>query len=195
MHLHGVLWPNFWSRNEVEEFDGQEACYRDFSRTARANLLLKNKFMVSTDIMYHVATLCTFGICSPFLAAIIVFCFVAKLLIWVVMLGRYLSLRSHPQQSSYDVLDSHIKETSEVELSSLSFGRDSPEVTKVEKFTVDFAVVALSECCISLLKVFDVTLWPIIWTSAFFFATLTFDIAADELVSVIVHIIVYVEIM
>lgn len=52
----------------------------------------------------------------------------------------------------------------------------------------DYAVEALSESCISLLEVFDETLWLIIWCSCWFFALLTFDVAADDVVSVLLYV-------
>ena len=68
------------------------------------------------------------------------------------------------------------------ELEMTSFGSVKPTaVTDIAKG--DHAIVALGVCCISMLEVIDVTIWPIIWISSLFFASLTFDIAADETVS------------
>ena len=147
---------------------------------AHPTLLLKNKFMVSTDVLYHVAILCTFGICSPFLAAIITICLIMKLLTWVMLLGRFLSFRFsriHGQDDGY------AEKRSSIQMRSFSTMGGDNYRPKSEKIVIDNAIAALSEGCISIIEVFDVAIWPIIWSSCLFFATLTFDIAADEVVS------------
>ena len=175
IHLHGVLWPNHWLFDK--EADDFTENIPDFSRMANPDLLLKNKFMLSTDVLYHISILCTFGICSPFLAFIITVCLVMKLLTWIMVFGRFLSFRLKDRCSSEDadLLDTG------VQLREMSVSSSSS--IKSQKLVVDNAVAALSECCVNILGVFDVTIWPIIWSSCLFFAVLTFDIAADEVVS------------
>lgn len=164
IHLHGVLWPTHWLYTSDETDDAGESIEQEqFERTATPLILFKNKYMISSDILYHLATLCTFGICSPFLATIITVSLIIKLLTWIVVLGRFLNMRAIATTPTPSP--------------------EGDEVKRVQKFVVDEAVVALSHGCVCLLEVFDVTLWPIIWSSCWFFAVLTFDIAADEVVS------------
>jgi hypothetical protein len=93
-----------------------------------------------------------------------------------MVLGRFLYVRSKVQTINDSNSDNQMKG---VEMRSFSVCEEETRV----KVKLDDAVTALSEACISLLDVFDVTLWPIIWSSCLFFALLTFDIAADEVVS------------
>jgi hypothetical protein len=179
-----VLWPNYWLFDKDSDDFSENS--PDLSTMAHSNLLLKNKFMLSTDIFYHIAILCTFGICSPFLATMITICLIMKLLTWIMVLGRFLSFRLNNQGPDDDDDDRDSRGTGMMQMSSFSSqsqGQGLGRLSKPQKLVIDNAVAALSEGCVSILKVFDVTIWPIIWSSCLFFATLTFDIAADEVVS------------
>lgn len=174
-NVHGVLWPNFWLYNSDDSLI-VTATGKRAANVALPERIMKVKFLMSQDILYHIANLLTFGVCSPFLATIITICLIMKLLTWVMVLGRFLYVRSKVQTINDSNSDNQMKG---VEMRSFSVCEEETRV----KVKLDDAVTALSEACISLLDVFDVTLWPIIWSSCLFFALLTFDIAADEVVS------------
>ena len=200
--MHGVLWPQHWLYDSAtNDIDDKAIVYKaDGKRKIPSNIalperIMKVKFIMSQDILYHVANLCTFGICSPFLATIITICLIMKLFTWIMILGRFLSFRrTHAPGSTAD--ETVEKSESGVQMQTMSSfaktdnsnsksGTNSCDSETVpEKVVRDNAVVALSESCVSFLAVFDNTLWPIIWSSCLFFATLAFDIAADEVVSV-----------
>lgn len=174
-NVHGVLWPNFWLYNSGDNPE-LSARGKPAVNVALPERILKVKFLISQDILYHVANLCTFGLCSPFLATIIIVCLVMKLLTWVMVFGRFLYVRS-----SANVRSRNCAGGDGVEMKSFSEDRKN---NHFDKFVVDDAVAALSEACIGLLGVFDMTIWPIVWFSCLFFAVLTFDIAADEVVRI-----------
>ena len=176
-HLNGVLWPTYWLYDKSDE-SAAVAFGKIPPNVPLPDRIIKIKFIMSQDVLFHVANICTFGICSPFLATIITVCLIMKLFIWVVVLGRFLSFRSNPQGNEEDS-----RPSDRVVSIQLHTRKSSIVTIEPPPVIVDDAVVALGDSCVDFLEVFDVTLWPILRVSSLFFAILVFDIAGDELVS------------
>jgi hypothetical protein len=98
----GLMWPEYWIANDnhqkrlqVEDMKlGLNEMQSLVLRTALPYEIIDVEPIIGQDCLHHISILFTFGICSPFLATLISTCVIIKLHIWVVVIGRYMSLRS-----------------------------------------------------------------------------------------------------
>ena len=114
--------------------------------------MLKANRIISSDILNNLLVFCTFGICSPFLAAIMLVSVSLKHHMWVMLLGRFV----------------HTRVTA---ASGAGAGAGAGG---------DHALVALGAACVPLLQIVARCVWPVMGGSSVFFAVLCWDVLADE---------------
>jgi hypothetical protein len=157
--LSGVFWPEHWRRESCPVSAAGAAAGESESPYAEPIKMLKANRIISSDILNHLLILCTFGICSPFLALIMVVSVSLKHRMWVVLLGRFV----------------HTRVTAAAAAAVAASG-----ATSSQQLGEDCAMVALSAACVPLLDIVARCVWPVIWSSCVFFAFLSWDMLGDE---------------
>ena len=122
--------------------------------------ILKAPEIISFDILSHLAIFLTFGISSPYLALILIFSVCLKLYMWRVVIGRFVFVRS-----------------------SLGINSDSGGVGGSgdcgDGISNDDGLMTLSVACLPVLDMLEDCIWPIVLSSAVFFAFVCWDMAGD----------------
>jgi hypothetical protein len=164
--LNGLFWPEHWNRGESTN-DSCSDSTGMYGTSAEPFLLLKANRIISSDILNHLLVFCTFGICSPFLAIIMVVSVSLKHLMWVVLIGRFVHYRVTGADSTSGGTD------------SVGNGSACDTIVK-ERAGGDQALVALGAACLPVLDIVSGCVWPVVWSSSLFFSFLCWDILGDE---------------
>lgn len=120
---------------------------------AEPRKLLKANRIVTSDVLNHLLVFFTFGLCSPFLALIMLLVVAMKHVMWITILGRFVYCRAQLKLAG-----------------------------QVRNGSQDHALVALSVacCCLPVLQLVASFVWPVTWSSPLFFAFLCWDVLGDE---------------
>jgi hypothetical protein len=141
--LHGVFWPGHeWISDRIVPRD-----------------LLKATEIISFDILSHLAVFVTFGISSPYLAAILIFSVCLKLYLWRLVIGRFAHSRSSANNGE---------------------GVSTIAALSGSKEPVDDGLSSLSLACLPIMDMLEDCMRPIVFSSALFFACVCWDVAGDE---------------
>jgi hypothetical protein len=196
----GILWPFHWSMGEGRERSMSDSPGGGALRVRTSSdmstesdlesdpgLLLQRaepKLMINvipivTNLMHNLYILSTFGLCSPYLAMMVAICASSHIVMWKVMLGRFVTCRvvkvaeiernrNNSKQrertiSHVEFLDSNIHKLMEENTS-----------------TRDEALIAVSEQLNDAKGIFAICIWPILLSSSFFFIFVSLDIAGDR---------------
>lgn len=155
--FYGVIWPEYWLASYPENDD-------ELAREATDILVLDTNDIVYADILTQLIVLMSFGLCSPMLAASVSLAFGFKMLMWRMLIGRFVHYR--------------------MRLSTLTKikAADGKEVVSIEYDTKldDLAIDALADATVDFISVFEMCLWPLCLSSAAFFLIICWDIAGDE---------------
>jgi hypothetical protein len=166
--LFGIFWPEYWRKDNSSSVVSGAVDEKEPSELAEPLLLLKASRIISTDILNPLLVLCTFGICSPFLALIMLVSVSLKHYMWVLFLGRFVHTRITATMASFGATNRN----TEVDTSSMS--------VQHRQVGEDHALVALSAACVPILDIVTRCVWPVIWSSSLFFAFLCWDVLSDE---------------
>jgi hypothetical protein len=120
--------------------------------------ILKAPEIISFDILSHLAIFLTFGISCPYLVLILIFSVCLKLYMWRVVIGRFVFVRSSLGSNSGGVGGS----------SDCGDGISN-----------DDGLTTLSVACLPILDMLEDCIWPIVLSSAVFFAFVCWDMAGD----------------
>ena len=120
-------------------------------------MMLRTDEIVLSDVLGHMLVLLTFGLCSPFLSASILLTVFWSQKMWVMVLGRFV----------HDHLG----------LASVSCGDNTSVALRCNN---DSALLTLSHACLPILFLVSEFVWPMMWSSASFFAFLCWDVVGDE---------------
>ena len=93
--LHGIFWPEYWNF-EGENPAGATASTLSMEGSddnAEPRKLLKANRIVTSDILNNLLVFFTFGMCSPFLALIMLLSVAMKHIMWITILGRFVYAR------------------------------------------------------------------------------------------------------
>ena len=154
--FYGVIWPDYWLATYSENDE-------DLAREATDILVLDTNDIVYADILNQLIVLLSFGLCSPMLAASVSLAFGFKMLMWRMLLGRFVHYR--------------------MRLANLNRAKVEGEDAVVIEYDVkldDMAIDALADATVDFVSVFEMCLWPLCLSSAAFFVIICWDIAGDE---------------
>ena len=154
--FYGVIWPDYWLASHPKT--EAEMC-----QEAKEILILDTNDMVYADILTQLIVLLSFGMCSPMLAAAVSLAFAFKMLMWRMLLGRFVHCR--------------------MRLANLKRAEEDGERAVVIEYDPnihDLAIDALADATVDFVSVFEMCLWPLLMSSALFFAIICWDIAGDE---------------
>lgn len=156
---HGLLWPEHWSKcgmhGDVSHPAHQTTTTTsttvgdDSTMRSASRKLLFKSVPFQLCIMNHLMLLMTFGFCSLFLGLVLVTSLLTEIGVTMLIVSRFVEQR----------------------LGST----DLAEVKEVD----DHALVVLSQVKFHMLKVFKYCLWPLMTSSALFFAVITWDMTSD----------------
>ena len=159
--LNGVFWPDHWSggsnRNSNSDIMHEEH--------ADPMMLLKAHRIVGSDILNHLLVFCTFGICSPFLALIMLVSVGMKHHMWMVLIGRFVFCR--------------VYRCTKEGLAGVKYNGGCSDSLKGH-IGGDDAVLALSTACLPIMDIVCSCVWPVVWSSGLFFSFLCWDVLGDE---------------
>jgi hypothetical protein len=82
--VKGLLWPNFWFYENLS--DAKVILNED------PFVLLDFKSILCFDILNNMVLMFTFGLCSPLLAIAIVCVVISKMKMWLLLIGRFVSI-------------------------------------------------------------------------------------------------------
>jgi hypothetical protein len=151
--LNGVFWPHHWSRKPHSSVSAGIV----FELAVPHHLLKANR-IISSDILNHLLVFCTFGMCSPFLALIMVASVSLKHHMWVMLIGRFVHSRV-----------------------AGSAGADADVSKSNESIGDDHALMALSAACVPILDIVSGCVWPVVFSSGLFFSFLCWDVLGDDI--------------
>lgn len=114
--LHGIFWPEYWNP-EGENPAGASASTISMEgsndNNAEPRKLLKANRIVTSDILSHMLVFFTFGLCSPFLATSILMSVGLKHAMWLMIIGRFVSMRTARQGAGSRARDHALEAFSE----------------------------------------------------------------------------------
>jgi hypothetical protein len=204
----GILWPCHWAMGETIEsrrwrvsswVENQDAARvrttsdmstdsdseRDSDSSGQQLQQAEPKLMLNilpivTQLMHNLYILSTFGLCSPYLAVMIVICNSSHIIMWKVMLGRFMTCRiekgteiERKQKNAYN--------TERAISQDAFFESNVHELMKKNKKSMgDVALIALSAQLTEAKGIFAICIWPILLSSSFFFIFVSLDIAGDR---------------
>jgi hypothetical protein len=154
--FYGVIWPDYWLSSYPKTNE-------DICKEATDILILDTNDIVYADILNQLIVLLSFGLCSPMLAAAVSLAFGFKMLMWRMLLGRFVHYRMRLANMAREKQDDG--HTINIEYD-----------TKIN----DLAIDALADATVDFVSVFEMCLWPLLMSSAVFFAIICWDIAGDE---------------
>ena len=166
--LNGVFWPHHWSRKPHSSVSAGIVC-----EMSDPHHLLKANRIISSDILNHLLVFCTFGMCSPFLALIMVVSVSLKHRMWVMLIGRFVHSRVVGSTSAKSDIDTNANAGTGADVVS-----DSSERIDVGD---DNALVALSAACVPILDIVSGCVWPVVFSSGLFFSFLCWDVLGDDI--------------
>lgn len=146
---HGIIWPDHWLQDEISNHNIDIL-------DSNQEVLLKIRTIYCNDVLNNWLIMLTFGLCSPVLALAVVFCILLKMLVWVMLVGRFLRYTM-----LYDSSTSSIVDTSKGN-------------------AVSVVLKALGDVHIPLFNVLASSFWRLAWYSAVFVGLLGWDLAADD---------------
>lgn len=153
--FYGVIWPDHWQSS-------CSATDEDTDREATDILVLDTNDIVYADILNQLIVLFSFGLCSPMLAAAVSLAFGFKMLMWRMLLGRFVHYRMRLANMKREELE--------------GCGTSIEYDTHLQ----DEAIEALADATVDFVSVFEMCLWPLLLSSAVFFAIICWDIAGDD---------------
>lgn len=204
--LAGIMWPYRWSMREStaelgESIDGSKRVrtFSDMStdssisdeesesteagsslqQAAEPHLMI-NIVPIITQLMHNLFILSTFGLCSPFLAIVVVCCNSSNIIMWKILLGRFVTCRvikSAEIAKKRRNAKCRERAISQEEFLDLTIHE---LMKKNTSSTHDAALIALSEQLNNAKGIFAVCIWPILLSSGFFFIFVSLDIAGDR---------------
>lgn len=214
--LFGIFWPDFWRTHGAATSAGTSAGASSISTAVDADnvndederdsniaeplKLLKANRIISTDILSPLLVFCTFGICSPFLAVIMLVSVSMKLRMWLVLLGRFVYTRfglgtgsggagsaggdRQSGESSSRGITTEVKNEKKVHTQTHSQVQEQVQeqvqVQVGEDTKVDLALRALGAACVPAVDIVVRCVWPVLWSSSVFFSFLCWDVLNDE---------------
>ena len=180
--LFGIFWPDYWKENQSSASANGGADDNDYDAQAEPLKLLKSNRIITTDILCPLLIFCTFGISSPFLALIMLVSVSLKHHMWLLMLGRFVHTRvtAAAATAGHDSDDGNRGEYGGVRGRQSENGNRNSTNNEVEEVNKDQALVALSAACVPIVDIVARCVWPVIWSSASFFAFLCWDVLGDE---------------
>lgn len=98
--LHGVFWPQHWEEeggSATEPIDTSPttpgAIVNNADNRADPRKLLKTNRIVTIDVLNNFLVFFTFGMCSPFLAVLMLVSVTMKYAMWITVIGRFVRIR------------------------------------------------------------------------------------------------------
>ena len=201
----GILWPYQWAMRDsnrerigsasetpkgslrVRTMSDMSSESGDSDSESDAGILMQqpeprlmiNVVPIVTSLMHNLYILSTFGLCSPYLAIMIVICNSSHVTMWKVMLGRFVACRVikgaeiESARSNRRGRDRLISRTSFAEF-------NIHELMEKKTSRYDVALLAMSEQLNDAKGIFAICIWPILLSSSFFFIFVSLDIAGDQ---------------
>jgi hypothetical protein len=196
----GILWPYQWAMTSPKKSDkttesggslrvrttsdmSNESTESDLdsepgllTQQAEPNLMI-NVVTIVTSLMHNLYILSTFGLCSPYLAIIIVVCNSSLITMWKVMLGRFVTCRV-VKGAEYERKQQNKRSSS---ISRISFQDDNiHQLMEKNMSSEDASLIAVSQQLNDAKGIFAICIWPILLCSSFFFVFVSLDIAGDQ---------------
>jgi hypothetical protein len=160
--LSGVFWPGHWKSGKNIGNPATSSSRED----AEPHLLLKSNRIICSDILNHLLVFCTFGMCSPFLALIMIVSVSLKHHMWVVFIGRFVHLRVMCYSGT---------------CTGGGTGDDTGiDVNVYRRASDDQALVSLSAACLPIMEIVSGCVWPVVCSSGLFFSFVCWDVMGDE---------------
>ena len=199
VRMPGIMWPLHWSMKGSDEFnttpdgtgsmrlrtmsdmsdvssdEGSDAASVVSGQQPEPKLMINIAPIVAL-LMHNLYIMSTFGLCSPYLAIMVVFCVCSHIIMWKVVLGRFVICRLHleaevmrkrsgsipPKINRNDIYSSKINLLLEEERAN------------------DAALRALGHQLSEARGIFAICIWPILLCSSFFFIFVSADMAGDR---------------
>ena len=142
--------------------------------------LMVNVIPIITQLMHNIFILSTFGLCSPFLAIVIVCYNSSHIVMWKVLLGRFVACRIiKAAELKSKKTNAKCRESAISHDEFMDFNIHQL-MTMNTASTHDTALIALSEQLNNAKGIFAICIWPILLCSSFFFIFVSLDIAGDR---------------
>lgn len=152
---------------------------RVLKQSAEPKLVI-NVVSIVTNLMHNIYILSTFGLCSPYLAVVIVICNTSHIVLWKILLGRFVICRV--VKSSEDERKRSASKSRDRAVSHDTFlDFNVHELMEQNTSTHDAALITLSDALYEARGVFAICIWPILVCSSVFFMFVSADIAGDRL--------------
>jgi hypothetical protein len=151
---HGILWPAHWSKHDGGHVHASAAKTAGTNDHEEASQCASASSLVKSvdfqlSIMNHLMILLTFGFCSPFLGFILVTSLLVEIYLMMLLVSRFVEHRVGTM--------------------------DLSGVLEVD----DHALVVLGQVQIRIARIFSHCVWPLLASSALFFAFISWDMSSD----------------
>ena len=195
MLFHGIIWPEYWLQASVD------VSAHDITKVlvgGDSGVMLDMRTIFCNDVCNNWFVMVTFGLCSPVLAVAVVCSVLLKMLLWVMLVGRFTRCMLHNEDgsggdTSDTITDSDSNTVTDANASAPSADITSAATTSRTTVTapsqqsgtfcqdvVLIALTALAEEYIPLIEVLATSFWRLVFCSAIFVALLSWDMAMDE---------------
>jgi hypothetical protein len=161
--LPGVFWPLHWSTSIHQQ-------------PSLVRLIRPSEIMCTT--FNHLIIFVTFGFCSPVLGCYIVLFICTNLCFWIIMVGRFLKLRSNVSTVKLDNND-HAETLSPVLTSNQIDLVDEKDPSRTGNLLVDEFIELLNEQIEPITNYITVCKRPVVVASCLFITLLCWEMVAD----------------